>query len=1442
MGLTIEVKEGAQAINLGEVVGRNASFFASLVKNSGHVEATGVQFAENGTLRFVGTEGVVLSDTSALKASGGVVNIEAENGDALLNGRVDVSTQNGAGGRLAATGDRVALLAGASIHADGGGTGSQANGGQVHIGGGWQGKNDAVHNASHTVVQQGASISANAGEHGNGGEVVVWADDLTEFHGSISARGGSSSGNGGQVETSGKKALQATGRVEVSGSGTGNAGKYLLDPGTIRIVDSQTAQANRPNAAQGNQNNVFTSNIDGFLDSYLDVNVLASALEAGGSGGVEVVVTTSGAGNASEGGRDPLLAGETNPANPNATDLPAGSILVQAPIDVTLGTLNTATLVLDADGLISINAPITLNSESGSGSQFNVALNYNVEEGVFINAPIQLNSKATNSSLNLNPYSFNDFVSATAPGAVFTSGFGIGGSGGVEPFPYMRLNTLDGQFDADGTRLAAFQSPVEFRGVQGFLPQFYDAYSPFGSFGPVADLHLTSDAAAQGGAVASVLQLGSGRASSITVDSGSVLTLANIPLFQNAQFTASFEIGRLNVGQGAVVNAQAYNAYDPLDSGIAPGFQRLGDLNLAGTLNVFGASDFVRSFNTGNATLFSGGVLNIGPASAFKFQAGGSGSSGPVDFFAESGAVINLVGLAQPSAQNAGLKTNGAVLDVTGLGGVLDSAVSPEVGQLRDPQGDPAAGPNLGASSVGDGLSTTAVALDAVRPGTLQVNALGYDNLIQTDASVRNSLTIGPNVNITVAGAASLGTNPSGSALVAGLPEFHESLTLRTYDAFNSLAYPDSDGQQAQGPLSVLGTVNVQQGLLALAGRSFEGENSILLSDGQNQGSIQVAANAAVSLEGVFTTSGTINAINRQTGSYLGLSGVWNNDYTGTGPVVNPFAAGTIVAFDDLYVRGIHPDSGTTPARLDMLGTPSGTRFVLLDESFVTLDNISLRGKVDMYPDATLLLRKNSVLQNATVSMAGFDNLLVEANGNTAVLGGQALIESANQGNHLLGVSYVREFEGETPAAPPQNFTVGADIRISSLGNALNTIDTPEGLTLFGGEGVGGTFGASLPTFLIGQASPELVAQLEYNTIEGSSQTTLLANFDPNDNLILDGQPDGFVTNPDQLSSDCFSRGCLGVKAAQVVSFQGSISAGSRAISTPQDAFVQFSVLTPEQNIRLAQMLSDRIRFLSGTNVVTEIPDQLVENGPGSTLVFDPMNVPDGSSFGANGIVNDGTIQLNGNYSLVGGVSGTGSIENNGILTLNLTGQTISNNVVNNSSVVNVGTLTFGGTISGSGTVSNQGGLFLLNGAGFTGASFNNLGVVALNPGAAVSFGNFNQTGGNTNLGVGSLFGGNLNIAGGSLTGKGLVAGNLTVSGVHAPGNSPGAMFISGNYTLNPNGVLVIEFAGNGGQQGVDYDYIDVSGTAFLNGRLDLVDISGGNLQVNNVYAFFGGR
>jgi filamentous hemagglutinin family protein len=200
-----------QTINLGQVVaqGGRIGIYGALVNQRGVVNANSAVVGENGKI--------------VLKASR----------DTLLEqGSVTSATGAGKGGDVHLLGERVALTGNAAVDASG-----AAGGGNVLVGGGWQGKDARLPNASQTWMGKDASIKADAQVAGNGGQVVLWSNNATSAYGSISASGGAQGGDGGKVETSGHN-LDVNGLAVNARATSGKAGTWLLDPYDIEVVQS----------------------------------------------------------------------------------------------------------------------------------------------------------------------------------------------------------------------------------------------------------------------------------------------------------------------------------------------------------------------------------------------------------------------------------------------------------------------------------------------------------------------------------------------------------------------------------------------------------------------------------------------------------------------------------------------------------------------------------------------------------------------------------------------------------------------------------------------------------------------------------------------------------------------------------------------------------------------------------------------------------------------------------------------------------------------------------------------------------------------------------------------------------------------------------------------------------------------------------------------------
>jgi filamentous hemagglutinin family protein len=204
-GISLEVQAPADSVvNLGSLQGDAVGIFAATLKHSGSIQANAVS-----------TEGgkVVLKGGSTLD----------------VDGSVQASAMGQRGGTILASAQHVKLGSTALLDASG-----AMGGGEVMVGGGYQGHDTRLTNAQTTEVQSGAQLRADALTQGDGGTVVVWADGATRYAGAISAQGGSVGGNGGIAEVSGKQYLDFQGLVDLRAV-QGKKGSLLLDPLNIVV-------------------------------------------------------------------------------------------------------------------------------------------------------------------------------------------------------------------------------------------------------------------------------------------------------------------------------------------------------------------------------------------------------------------------------------------------------------------------------------------------------------------------------------------------------------------------------------------------------------------------------------------------------------------------------------------------------------------------------------------------------------------------------------------------------------------------------------------------------------------------------------------------------------------------------------------------------------------------------------------------------------------------------------------------------------------------------------------------------------------------------------------------------------------------------------------------------------------------------------------------------
>ncbi|MEC5125835.1 hypothetical protein VSU19_03680 [Verrucomicrobiales bacterium BCK34] len=266
------------------------------VSNSGSIRASAPKVGNSASVLI---EAAYAKVDGSIQAAGGDVRISVSE-DLELGAEVDVSSETGPGGSVIAEGREISLTSGSRIDASG-----FSGGGNVRVGGGFQGNDGEVRNAENLNVAEDSVTIVDATGDGDAGSAIFWADRNTLFRGEISGQALGAVGNGGFAEVSGKQNLTFEGSVDL-----GN-GMLLLDPDDF-VIDASNS----------------------------------GAIETSLNAGTNVVIYT-------------------NPADPGTGGTGAGHIRVIDDIETGTGATNNGSLSLLAAQDIYIVRDIRLNSTGG---------------------------------------------------------------------------------------------------------------------------------------------------------------------------------------------------------------------------------------------------------------------------------------------------------------------------------------------------------------------------------------------------------------------------------------------------------------------------------------------------------------------------------------------------------------------------------------------------------------------------------------------------------------------------------------------------------------------------------------------------------------------------------------------------------------------------------------------------------------------------------------------------------------------------------------------------------------------------------------------------------------------------------------------------------------------------------------------------------------------
>jgi filamentous hemagglutinin family protein len=355
--------------------------------------ATGLTVNGNGQVVLTGSNTQVDTNTGSITVSG---SLDASN-----------SASGQSGGTAQVLGNNVALVDGAQVNVSG-----DAGGGTALIGGDYQGKGQ-VPNATQTFVDENVSINADAVHSGNGGKVILWADEATRFLGNISARGGDVAGDGGFVEVSGKQNLTFDGSVEVGArAATGNGGQLLLDPDSVIIGTQTTDNGELDRTINDGEIRANRRSSDTF---YISANRVVDVLRTGNVSIAALRFIRV---------DEPINASTIS--RPSNLTLTAPEIYLSAPISLNGGDINLVassrilsnSSISSNGGNITFDSPTSRLESSGSSSIASDSGNITFEGNVILD-----NSSLSSNGINISTGSGGGNI--TFRGTVNDSGFAV---------------------------------------------------------------------------------------------------------------------------------------------------------------------------------------------------------------------------------------------------------------------------------------------------------------------------------------------------------------------------------------------------------------------------------------------------------------------------------------------------------------------------------------------------------------------------------------------------------------------------------------------------------------------------------------------------------------------------------------------------------------------------------------------------------------------------------------------------------------------------------------------------------------------------------------------------------------------------------------------------------------------------------------------------------
>lgn len=212
----------------------NGALISGLIQANGGKVIVSASDAAQAVSNVINMKGIVEANT--VKIKNGEIHLlnESPKGITRVTGKLKANGKKSkeSGGKITLTGDHLVLQEFALISANG----LEASGGDIRLGGDYKGQGP-LPNSKSLYIGKDVSVHADGEKSGNGGRIIAWSNNATQFYGELSAIGEGIASDGGFIELSSKMNLKKfSNKIYAKGGKEGKKGTILFDPADVHIA------------------------------------------------------------------------------------------------------------------------------------------------------------------------------------------------------------------------------------------------------------------------------------------------------------------------------------------------------------------------------------------------------------------------------------------------------------------------------------------------------------------------------------------------------------------------------------------------------------------------------------------------------------------------------------------------------------------------------------------------------------------------------------------------------------------------------------------------------------------------------------------------------------------------------------------------------------------------------------------------------------------------------------------------------------------------------------------------------------------------------------------------------------------------------------------------------------------------------------------------------